>query len=133
MSAFKLFDHAGRGVQWPAREGDYIRIDIPGPGPTAGEGYDWVVIEILDEDELRQVTSMKVRPSAHPPGDDEQVAHFLKNSSTNTLQVKLNDLNVRAEQHGRNEEANNETGIVLDNLRNTMVGWGSKLGFSYPQ
>jgi hypothetical protein len=133
MSAFKLFDQAGRGAQRPARQGDFIRIDIPGPGPKAGKGYDWVVIELLSEDQPGQLTNMLVRPCAHPLENDEQTAHFLKNSSTNTLQVVLKDKAVRAEQHGRNEEANNDTGIVLDNLRNTMVGWGSKLGFSYPQ
>lgn len=135
MAAFKLFDRSGRTVQRTAEQGDHIRIDIPGPGTKAGEGYDWVVIEKITEEtegDTRTI-SLLVRPSAHPLSGEETPAHFLKRSSTNTLQVKRTGLAVRAEQHGRNEEANNDTSSLLDNLRNTMVGWSSKLGFSYPQ
>jgi hypothetical protein len=40
---------------------------------------------------------------------------------------------VTAEVHGRNETPNTHTDHVLDNIRNTMVGLGAKVGASYPQ
>ncbi|PST82815.1 hypothetical protein C7T94_09230 [Pedobacter yulinensis] len=135
MSAFKLFDDAGRAAERPAAQGDFIRIDIPGPGIRTGEGYDWVLIEELAEDREAdsEVTTLRVRPSAHPLGAGENTAHFLKDTATSTFQVKRMANEVTAEEHGRNEVANLETGDIIDNIRNAFVGFGAKLGFSYPQ
>lgn len=135
MSCFKLFDYAGRAVDRNAQEGDFIRIDIPGPGTRTGKGYDWVIIEAVVEETLTraEAISMRVRPAAHPLGEDECIAHFLKSCATSTFQVKRIDACVSAEEHGRNEVANLETAHLLDNIRNAVVGAGAKIGFSYPQ
>ncbi|WP_129715842.1 hypothetical protein [Pedobacter sp. SYP-B3415] len=135
MSAFKLFDYAGRPAERQPADGDFIRIDIPGPGTRTGEGYDWVIVEEVreDKDENTEVTTLRVRPSGHPLGDSENTAHFLKDTATSTFQVKRIGNEVTAEEHGRNEQANLETGNMLDNIRNAFVGFGAKLGFSYPQ
>jgi len=135
LSSFKLFDHSCRVADRVAQEGDFIRIDIPGPGTKTGQGYDWVVIEaILEEnDQDTSVVSMRVRPSPHPLSDDPHTAHFLKETASSTFQIKRSKNIVLAEQHGRNEIPNRDTAHTLDNLRNTVVGWSSKLGFSYPQ
>ena len=34
---FQLVDNKGEHVNRKAETGDYIRVDIPGPGPAAGE------------------------------------------------------------------------------------------------
>ncbi len=44
-AAFKLCDSYGNEVERLPQEGDYFKIDIPGPGSVDGEGYDWVKIE----------------------------------------------------------------------------------------
>lgn len=135
MSSFKLFDYAGRAVKRNASEGDFIRIDIPGPGTRTGHGYDWVIIEALVEETgaKAEAISMRVRPAAHPLGEDEHIAHFLKSCATSTFQVKRVGNCVSAEEHGRNEVANLDTGHLLDNIRNAIVGVSAKIGFSYPQ
>jgi hypothetical protein len=135
MSSFKLFDYAGRAVDRHAEEGDFIRIDIPGPGTKTGHGYDWVIIEALVEERRAdaEVISMRVRPAPHPLGEDECIAHFLKSCATSTFQVKRIGNCVSAEEHGRNEVPNLETGHLLDNIRNAIVSAGAKIGFSYPQ
>lgn len=135
MSSFKLFDYAGRAIERNAGEGDFIRIDIPGPGTRTGHGYDWVIIEALVEETEKgaEAISMRVRPAAHPLGEDERVAHFLKSCATSTFQVKRLGNCVSAEEHGRNEVANLDTGHIFDNIRNAIVGAGAKIGFSYPQ
>lgn len=135
MSDFFLTDNAGNLVQRKATGGDYIRIDIPGPGPQSGGGYDWVTIEeiklqVLDDAE---VLSMTARPSANPTTGSEDTAHFLTDQATSTFQVKRIGRVIYAEEHGRNELSNTDTEIPLDNIRNTFVGWGAKIGFSYPQ
>lgn len=135
ISSFKLFDHNCRVADRLAMEGDYIRIDIPGPGTKTGQGYDWVVVEAILEERNTDaaVVSMRVRPSAHPLSSDQHTAHFLTDVASSTFQVKRSGLTIIAEQHGRNELPNRDTAHTLDNLRNTFVGWSSKLGFSYPQ
>jgi len=135
FSAFKLFDYAGRAANRNASEGDFIRIDIPGPGTKTGHGYDWVIIESLVEETTAkaEVISMRVRPTAHPLGEDECIAHFLKACATSTFQVKRVGNCISAEEHGRNEVANLGTNHLLDNIRNAVVGAGAKIGFSYPQ
>ncbi len=135
MSAFSLTDAQGKEVQRKATDGDHIKIDIPGPGTKAGKGYDWVVIEQI-RDELEdgaEVLSLTVRPAANPSGDDQNVAHFLQAEATSTFQVKRIKNTVYAEEHGRNEVPNTDTEDTMDNIRNMFVGWGAKLGFSYPQ
>src|SRR6187551_4092397 len=49
-AVFRLTDGHGNGIARSARPGDYFMIDVPGPGPAAGEGYDWVQVEALDDD-----------------------------------------------------------------------------------
>lgn len=135
LSSFKLHDEMGNPVSRLAQRGDFIRIDIPGMGPKAGKGYDWVFIEqILEESFLQgDVLSMTVRPSAYPNSKNRVVAHFLKADATSTFQVKRIDEWVLVEEHGRNEQTNRYTQNYFDNVRNTLVGLAAKIGLSYPQ
>lgn len=135
MSTFKLTDEKGAEVQRKATDGDYFKIDIPGPGTKAGEGYDWVVIEAIKEEvhEGVEILSMRARPTTNPLNDDPNIAHFLEDTATSTFQVKRIGNVIYAEEHGRNEVPNTNTDRTIDNIRNTLVGWSAKLGFSYPQ
>lgn len=135
MSSFRLTDGNGKEIPGPAKEGDYFKIDIPGPGTEAGKGFDWVVVESItaDKNSDSEYLSMRVRPVANPTGEATDVAHFLESGATSTFQVKRVGTTITAEEHGRNEVPNTSTGKSLDNVRNTLVGWGAKLGLSYPQ
>ena len=135
MSEFFLTDEKGNLVQRKVTAGDYIRIDIPGPGTQTGGGYDWVIIEeikteVLDDSEVLSITA---RPSTNPLTTSQDTAHFLTEKATSTFQIKRIGKTIYAEEHGRNEIPNTDTGNTLDNIRNTFVGWGAKVGFSYPQ
>src|SRR5580658_9510050 len=52
-----------------AEEGDYLRLDVPGPGPSAGNGFDWVIIEKISSHPNPAGTSewtfMKVHPCSN--------------------------------------------------------------------
>ena len=48
-ATFTLTDNSGGKLRRKAREGDYLRIDIPGPGSKKGDGYDWVKIELIEK------------------------------------------------------------------------------------
>lgn len=135
LSTFTLTDLNGKKITREVREGDYLKIDIPGPGTHAGEGFDWVKIEKITEEinEDTAIITLQARPSANPLSQDENVAHFFTDQATSTFQVKQIGPAVFAEEHGRNEVANTDTSFLIDNIRNTLVGWSAKIGLSYPQ
>jgi len=135
MSAFSLTDASGNPVNRLAQEGDYIRIDIPGPGTGLGKGYDWVKVEeiAMESEGNRESLTMRVRPADNPRSGSGETAHFFTEQASSTFQVKRNGRHISAEEHGRNEQANTYTASTADNLRNMFVGWAATLGFSYPQ
>jgi hypothetical protein len=135
VSAFTLFNAENHALTGLAQEGNYIRIDIPGPGTQQGEGYDWVSIEAIDEDltHAAEILSMRVRPSHHPLKPEDTTAHFFDSSATSTFQVKRIGNQIYAEVHGRNETVNNKKGPLIDKVRNTFVALSAKMGFSFPQ
>ncbi|ADY51821.1 hypothetical protein Pedsa_1253 [Pseudopedobacter saltans DSM 12145] len=135
MSTFKLTNYLGKEVNRPVMEGDFFRIDIPGPGTEAGEGYDWVKIEELSEEssENEELLTLKARPSANPQNADSDTAHFYTEEAVSIFQIKRVGNKISAEEHGRNEVPNRKTDNIIDNVRNSIVGWAAKAGFSYPQ
>lgn len=135
LSDFKIFAPEGKEAMRSAQKGDFIRIDIPGPGPVSGDGFDWVMIEEIKKDHEgdQEMISMCVRPCPSPFNNDKQTAHFLKNHATSTFIVRRDGITVWAEEHGRNEQANTDEGNLIDRTRNLIVGFSAKLGLSYPQ
>lgn len=135
ISTFILTDNSGNTIHREASEGDYIKIDIPGPGTHAGDGFDWVRIEKITEevDKDRATLTLQARPTANPIANEPSIAHFFTAQASSTFQIKRIGLTVFAEEHGRNEVPNTDTSSITDNVRNTLVGWTAKLGFSYPQ
>jgi hypothetical protein len=135
LSTFTLTDATGQEVIKEAEEGDYLKIDIPGPGTHAGDGFDWVRIEKVHEEinNSSAVITLQARPSANPAQQDPDIAHFFSQQATSTFQVKQSGNTVSAEEHGRNEVPNTDTSHLADNIRNTLVGWTAKIGLSYPQ
>jgi hypothetical protein len=133
-ASFRLTDAKGMEVDRPIEPGDHFRIDIPGPGTTTGNGYDWVEIEKIEKHfnpcaEWESI-SVIVRPSPNPQNNDADTAHFFSADATSTFAIQREKKRVTAEVHGRNEKPNTETGNTLDNLRNTIVGTTALTGFS---
>lgn len=135
VSTFMLTDSAGNEVHRALQQGDHLKIDIPGPGTSTGEGYDWVVVEEVFEESTgdTELLSVTVRPAPNPKSGQTDVAHFFKDAATSTFQVKRIAHEIHAEVHGRNEQANTETDNTVDNIRNTLVGVSARLGLSFPQ
>ncbi len=132
-AAFQIFDNEGREVDRNVLEDDYIRIDVPGPGPMEGNGYDWVKIEqIKDErydDSNDEYIYMRVRPSS-PPNSNGPIAHFFSGEATSNFILKREKALVSAAVHGRNEQPNTFTEKVVDKARNTILAAGALAGIS---
>jgi hypothetical protein len=138
MSAvFKLTDRNGVGIDGLAKPGDHFQIDVPGPGPAAGDGFDWVKIEAMDDQRNpsapEESVTLRVRPSPSPRNESSDTAHFFSNAATSSFRIVRQGSVVRAEVHGRNETPNTEADNPIDKVRNALVGTGARAGLSKPQ
>ena len=124
-ASFILTDKYGKPKQGIPVAGDHFRIDIPGPGVSAGEGYDWVRVELVEDnmgpDSDTEHALIKVRPSADP-AKQEGVAHFFDEHATSSFIVRRDGNLITAGVHGRNEKPNKEVKKITDKLRNTVIG-----------
>src|SRR5688572_31044770 len=73
---FQIIDEKGDEVNREVKKGDYLRINIPGPGSKEGDGYDWVLVEELNEINKKTLQSVgfRVRPTENPFGEKNETA-----------------------------------------------------------
>lgn len=134
---FTLCNNQGIAMDVMAKEGFFININLPGPGPDAGDGLEWVMIEELtaegDAGTAEEYLKMTVRPVPDPRKTNKVIAHFYHEHSTNTLILRRNGLLIRAGAHGRNETPNNEKVDLHDQIRNTAIALMARVGLSGTQ
>lgn len=67
---FVLFDQHGENPNRLLQVGEFLRVDLPGPGTSVGEGFDWMQVTKLDkqrnEDGTEEFLVITMHPS-HPP------------------------------------------------------------------
>lgn len=129
---FQLTNDKGNEADRLAQKGDHFRIDIPGPGSSAGEGYDWARVEDIKEVHEHNVDSIAilVRPANNPQTNNTNVAHFYSPESTSTFVVTREGTLVTAAIYDRNIEPNAATASLVDKARNALVGLTAKHGLS---
>ncbi|MGD1317706.1 hypothetical protein [Chryseobacterium sp. 2R14A] len=120
---FKLHDASGIMVERLPKIGDYIRIDIPGPGGSDGRSFDWVQILMIDADFSDRVM-IQCRPSTDPAKkNSRKIAHFYSHASTSTFIVSKQGNILKAGIYGRNEYPNLKSGF-FNSLRNVFIAMG---------
>jgi hypothetical protein len=132
-SSFQLVDKLGEEIDEAANAGLYIRIDIPGPGNSAGKGYDWVSIEQVEEivlNEGQEVFFIRARPTGHPQQQNAGTAHFLKEEATSSFVITRDGTRVSATVYGRNEVPNTDAEGTMDKVRNAIIGATGAIGIS---
>ena len=130
-SEFQLVDKLGEEVDGPANVGMYMRIDIPGPGNSVGKGYDWVLIEQMEDVRLndrQQVFFIRARPTGHPLQKHAGTAHFLRDEATSSFVITRDG--EEATVYGRNELPNTDAQETKDKIRNAVIGAGGAIGIS---
>lgn len=124
---FRLFDCVGSYVDRMPRKGDYIRIDIPGPGDIKAKGYDWVEVMKIDDrcygDELERYL-LVCRPSAVPQSNEEHIAHFYARESSSSFIISRGIDYIKAGIYGRNEVPNISRTGFFGRIRNLLVSIG---------
>jgi hypothetical protein len=129
---FQLTDATGIDVQRTVQQGDHFKIDIPGPGPVTGDGYDWVHVEQVEEkaDAHTEHVSIQVRPATNPNNSRHDVAHFFSEDASSCFIAKRDSNTVTAAVHGRNEKPNTHAETLVDKARNAAVATGAVAAFS---
>ncbi|WP_221393239.1 hypothetical protein [Dyadobacter sp. NIV53] len=132
MAAFQITDENGTAISGPVQKGNYFKIDIPGPGTKAGEGYDWALVEEIEEYNSLNTESIgiRVRPAPNPITDNPDIAHFYSEESTSTFTVTREFTKVTAAVYDRNTKPNTDSGGMMDHVRNVLVGIAGMFSFS---
>lgn len=134
---FAITDAQGNELYKMAEKGDIFYINLPAPGPLAGDGKEWVRIETMQLAEEAFAESeyftMTVRPIANPRhSEGASIAHFYSHNSTNTYIAERYKNHVSVAIHGRNETANTSSNLY-DRVRNTIIALAAREGISFPQ
>lgn len=131
-AGFQLTDKKGNDVNRLVQKEDHFKIDIPGPGPVTGDGFDWVQVEAIEEkdDSEEQSISIKVRPATNPNNERKDVAHFFSDEATSCFTVKREHTRVTAGVYGRNEKPNTKAEMAIDKARNAAIATGAITGFA---
>lgn len=131
---FKLYDKQGNLKKTLPEIGDFIRIDIPGPGSREGEGFDWV--EIIDfqhnqseNNEILEQLLLKAQPSVKPGKSNKKIAHFYHAEASSTFIISRGIDYIKFGIYGRNESPNFDAEL-LDTLRNFWIAFGGMFGLS---
>ena len=137
-ATFELTDEHGKNAEGAPKIGYHFKIDIPAPGTKTGEGFDWVRVEAIeqnqDADKDSEFILIRVRPSSNPLDENGKIAHFFSDKSTSNFLVMREKKVVTAAVLGRNEVANTDNKIsFFDKIRNAIVGTGAAGGLSNPQ
>jgi hypothetical protein len=116
-----------------AQINDYLLIDIPGPGPSAGNGYDWVKVENIAENAdpaADQSFALTLKASPNPDKPEQGIAHFFGEGATSTFIINRKGNTVIASYHGRNELPNTKKASFPDKIRNSLIAAGALAGIS---
>jgi len=132
-ATFQVTDNKGNEVERNVQKGDYLRIDIPGPGSKEGDGFDWVNVDDLKEMLENDIQSLgfRVRPSENPKSTDSQnTAHFYDSSASSNFIVQRVRNKVTALVIDKNLKPNLHAESVTDKLRDAAIGTTALLGVS---
>jgi len=131
-ATFQVVDKDGREVDRPVKKGDFLKIDVPGPGSKTGDGYDWVMVEDVEHTTKDDVESFgfRVRPTENPHNSKSDIAHFYSQESTSSFMVHRDGCVVHATVKDRNTKPNADAESTVDKIRDAVVGAAGVVSFS---
>ncbi|WP_207425920.1 hypothetical protein [Pedobacter sp. SYSU D00535] len=129
---FQLINAEGKQANRLVHQGDFFKIDVPGPGSVAGDGFDWVRVEEVKEVSEGEIESLgiRVRPASNPMSQDDSIAHFYSEGSTSNFTVSRERNKITVGIYDRNTKPNEDTSSVIDKARDFTVGLGAVTAFS---
>lgn len=126
-AGFQLIDATGQEVDRDVVKGDYFKIDIPGPGSKEGDGYDWALVETVNEitEEENETIGFRIRPASNPFNQNAGTAHFYAPEATGSFIIMRRQKEIIAWIIDHNLKPNDNAGSLTDKLRHAAVGRGA--------
>lgn len=126
---FALRDQNGELILDPPKVGDYVSITVPLLPNQDKNHFDWVKIEILEEEIMDdyEVIYMRLRPTSNPTNSTHEITHFLDSAATSNFLIKRNRCKISAEIYARNEVPNFKDKSLSEKIRNQIVAVGGML------
>jgi hypothetical protein len=131
-ATFQVVDKNGNDVERAVQKGDFLRIDVPGPGSKTGDGFDWVTVEDVEHSssEDSETFGFRVRPTENPNNLKSDIAHFYSEESTSSFLVTREGRVIRATVKDRNTKPNADAETLVDKIRDAVVGAAGVMSFS---
>ncbi|MEJ7646435.1 MAG: hypothetical protein WKF87_17690 [Chryseolinea sp.] len=129
---FKIVGTDGQEVDRAVKKGDYFKINVPGPGSSTGDGFDWVIVEDVEDkiDTGGESFGFRVRPTENPNNLKKDIAHFYSEESTSSFLVTRVGCVVSAAVKDRNTKPNENADSTIDKIRDAVVGAAGVFSFS---
>jgi len=127
-TGFKLYNGLGGALERLPQVGDFVRINIPGPGDNRAGGFDWVQIvelnaQFIHGDEIESQL-MICRPSRMPGDSSGRISHFYSQEATSSFRIARGRDFIRVEIYGRNETPNYSGRGFINKIRNFIITIG---------
>ena len=126
---FFLRDDKGNLVLEHPKVGNYVSIKIPLLHHPDDDGFDWVRIEVCEEEKEAhyEAVYIRVRPTSNPKNSTGEITHFLNSTATSNFFIKRNGKEISAEVYARNETPNSKDKSLSEKIRNKIVSVGGML------
>lgn len=113
----------------PPQVGDFVKIKIHLLHNTAEDGFDWVKVEVYEREIKENFESiyLRLRPTANPTLNADEIVHFLDSSSTSNFVITRDAETITADVYARNEIPNTKDKSVAAKVRNKAVALGGML------
>ena len=126
---FTLRSEKGELILDHPKVGNYISIEVPLLPNKDEDHFDWVKIEVYEEEKKEdyEVVYIRVQPTSNPTNPTEEITHFLDSTATSNFFIRRNGTEISAEVYARNEVPNFEDKTLSEKIRNKAVAVGGML------
>lgn len=114
---------------------DLVKIKMPAPKNRIGSGFDWVIVNKIEPVEQTEIKGLlfQMKPHSCAESASGSIAHFYKETASNTFILAKKDKTLQFSIHGRNEIPNTAKVGFLSAIRNLFVASGGIFGGSKVQ
>lgn len=118
-----------------AQVNDLVKIKMPAPKNKLGNGFDWVIVNRIEPTEQTEmkVLLLQMKPHSCAESASGNIAHFYKETASNTFILAKKNKTLQFSIHGRNEVPNTGKVGFVSALRNFFVANGGIFGGSKVQ
>lgn len=126
---FTLRNQNGELILNHPKVGNYVSIEVPLLPNKDEDQFDWVKIEVCEQEEKADYESfyIRVRPTSNPTNQSDEITHFLDVKATSNFLITRDGTEISAEVYARNEVPNFDDKSISEKIRNKVVAVGGML------